>query len=208
MRKLLVIITMFVTSYIVYYYLEYRSQGSVKVSLVTEGHPAQGTGNVSIVTFQDLRCSGCRYFYHHTYPKLKKRYIDTGKVRYVVIPLAFLPGSKELAHGALVAQTFGDAYFFAYIEFLYENGHRQNDSTETLLQKAVMASGVPKDAFQKRAALFDSEKGLESNFQQAKQAMGQIATPGIFVEGADLSEASLRDMIRYIDRKVWESGHE
>src|SRR5690242_20526025 len=39
---------------------------------------------VTIIEYASLTCSHCAAFHRDTYPKLKERYIDTGKVRFTL----------------------------------------------------------------------------------------------------------------------------
>src|SRR5262245_15182191 len=38
---------------------------------------------VTIVEYASMTCPHCAHFHETTYPELKKRYIDTGKVRFI-----------------------------------------------------------------------------------------------------------------------------
>jgi len=58
--------------------------GPVRVSI--KGAPSIGGAKapVTMVAFEDYQCPFCRRFNLQTLPELKKQFIDTGKVRYVV----------------------------------------------------------------------------------------------------------------------------
>src|SRR5262245_38224087 len=49
------------------------------------GDQVQGADNapVTIVEYASMTCPHCSHFHETTYPELKKKYIDTGKVRFV-----------------------------------------------------------------------------------------------------------------------------
>lgn len=60
---------------------------------------------VTVVEFTDYQCPYCRGFQASTWPRLKRAYIDTGKVRFVVrdLPLKFHSAAQpaaEVAHCA------------------------------------------------------------------------------------------------------------
>jgi protein-disulfide isomerase len=62
-------------------------------SASTKGRPALGNpdASVTVVEFTDYQCPFCSRFEKSTFKQLKKNYIDTGKVRWVVLdmPLSF-----------------------------------------------------------------------------------------------------------------------
>ena len=71
------------------------------------GNPEATT---TIVMFSDLECPFCKQFHKKTYPTLKKDYIDTGKVRFVVrhYPLSFHKNARPAAEAVVCARAGGD----------------------------------------------------------------------------------------------------
>lgn len=60
---------------------------------------------ITVVEFTDYQCPYCRAFQASTWPRLKRTYVDTGKVRFVVrdLPLKFHTAAQpaaEVAHCA------------------------------------------------------------------------------------------------------------
>ncbi len=56
---------------------------------------------VAIIEYASLTCPDCRQFHLATYPKLKRTYIDTGKVRYIIREF---PIGRSAAAAAIVTQ--------------------------------------------------------------------------------------------------------
>src|SRR5262245_996635 len=72
---------------------------------------------VTIVEYASMTCPHCMRFHTETYPTLKSRYIDTGKVYFILREFPLDP----LAFAAfMVARCSGDNYF-PVIETLFEN---------------------------------------------------------------------------------------
>ena len=75
--------------------------------LKPEGMPDLALGDpkapVTIIEYASMTCPHCAHFQETTFPEIKKRYIDTGKVRYILrdFPLDNLAGAVfVLAHCA------------------------------------------------------------------------------------------------------------
>jgi len=70
----------------------------------TLGNPILGDLNapVTLVEFTGYQCPFCRRWYNDTFKKLKKEYIDTGKLRFVLrdLPLPFHKDAKPAARAA------------------------------------------------------------------------------------------------------------
>jgi protein-disulfide isomerase len=78
------------------------SRAPVKVTMKVEpGSQAVGRDDapVTIVEFDDYQCPICRKYHSATFTELKKNYIDTGKVRYVIrdFPLDIHPNALNAA---------------------------------------------------------------------------------------------------------------
>ena len=71
---------------------------------------------VTMVEYSSLGCPHCAAFHKDTLPRIKKEYIDTGKVRLVYrdFPL----GTPALA-AAMIARCAGPKKFFGFIEILF-----------------------------------------------------------------------------------------
>jgi protein-disulfide isomerase len=62
---------------------------------------------LTLVEFTDYQCPFCKRFHDQTWPELKRNYVDTGKVRYLVrdLPLQF---HAEAMPSAIAAHCAGD----------------------------------------------------------------------------------------------------
>jgi protein-disulfide isomerase len=64
---------------------------------------------VTVVEFTDYQCPFCKRFVQSTFPTLKRDYIDTGKLRWIVrdMPLGFHPNANKAAQAAHCAGDQG-----------------------------------------------------------------------------------------------------
>ena len=72
---------------------------------------------VTIIEYASMTCPHCAAFHANTYPELKKRYIDTGKVRFIFreFPL------DQLALAAfMLARCAGPDKYFPMIDTLFQ----------------------------------------------------------------------------------------
>jgi protein-disulfide isomerase len=75
------------------------------------GEPALGRANapLTMIEFTDYQCPYCRRFEAEVWPKLKRDYIDTGKLRYIArdLPLSFHASAAPAAEAAHCAGEQG-----------------------------------------------------------------------------------------------------
>ena len=72
---------------------------------------------VTIVEYASLTCSHCAAFHKDTWPELKKRYIDTGKVRFI---LREFPLDPLATAGFMLARCDGEAKYYPITDLLFD----------------------------------------------------------------------------------------
>ncbi len=65
---------------------------------------------VTIIEYASVTCPHCAVFHTEVYPKLKEKFIDTGKVRFVFREFPTAPANASIA-GFMLARCSGDKYF-------------------------------------------------------------------------------------------------
>ena len=90
---------------------------SVKDALAEISYGKAGAP-VVIYGFESLSCPHCREFHVGAWPRIKKTYVDTGKVRFV---LRDFPHNAQGFLGILTARCLGPARAKGMVEILYSN---------------------------------------------------------------------------------------
>jgi protein-disulfide isomerase len=163
------------------------------------GDMVQGseTASVTIVEYASLTCSHCRNFAVKTYPELKKRYIDTGKVRYIFREFA-LNDVDLLA--IVIARCAPKEKYFPLIETLFDKQDQWavNNPVQPLLGIAKQA-GFTDESFKACAANQQVIEGVKA-LREAGSKFGVNSTPTFFINGekraGDLSIEELEKLIQ------------
>ena len=137
---------------------------------------------VTVVEFTDYQCPYCRRFYQTTYPQLKKKYVDTGQVRWIVrnLPLGF---HADAIPAAMAAHCAGDqGKYWEYHETLFRNQARWSSASMPSSAFEQYASDVGIDGGEFKSCL-NSEKYADvvTANMQLGQRMGVNGTPSIFL---------------------------
>ena len=86
-------------------------QADGKVRVTFTGSPVLGNKNapITVVEFTDYQCGFCQRFHTVTFPEIRKKFIDTGKVRFVSrdLPLEFHSNAFRAAQAARCAADQG-----------------------------------------------------------------------------------------------------
>ena len=153
----------------------------------------QGLGStdakIIIVEYASMTCGHCAHFHNDVFPELKKKYIDTGKVRFI---MREFPLDNLAAAAAMLARCAGDDKTFPMIESLF---HTQADwafgkgNPVPRLFEIAKQAGFTQESFDKcltDQALLD---GINAQRQRASEKFGVNSTPSFFVNGKRLQGA-------------------
>ncbi|WP_265515781.1 DsbA family protein [Nitratireductor luteus] len=153
---------------------------------------------VTVVEYASMTCGHCANFHKNTYPALKEKYIDTGKVRFIMREFPFDPR----AEAAFMLARCSDGKYFAMIDVLFkqqDNWARAQDASGALLQIAKLG-GFTQESF--TACLTNQEllDDVRSVRNRAAEEFGVDATPTFFIDGKKYSGAmSIEEMSAIID---------
>lgn len=132
---------------------------------------------VTIVEFTDYQCPYCRRFEAETWPLLKRDYVDTGKVRFIVrdLPLQIHSAARSAAEVAHCAGAQGK--FWPMHEALLASDAKLTD--EYVLQQA-RAMGLDAERLSACATADRYDAAISRNANQAA-ALGIHGTPTFII---------------------------
>lgn len=136
---------------------------------------------VTVIEYASLTCPHCRNFHVNTWPALKEKYVDTGKVRFIMREFPFDPRSSG---GFMLARCAGDDKWYPVIDLLYRSQDqwaRVPDGAAALKSLMGMTgmSGEQVEACLTDQALLDKVTAVAD----AGKAFGVDSTPTFFING-------------------------
>jgi protein-disulfide isomerase len=153
---------------------------------------------VTIIEYASMTCPHCAHFATTTYPELKQRYIDTGKVRYTVREF---PLDALAAAGFMLARCGGNDKYMPIVETLFA---KQADwiVKEPLpaLKSIAKQFGFTEDSFNECLANQKLLDSIQEVRDHAAEKLGVNSTPTFFINGKKLiGDLSIEQMAKEID---------
>lgn len=162
--------------------------------------------SVTVTEYASLTCPHCATFHRDVYPELKRNYIDTGKIRFIIREIYF---DRPGLIASLVARCGGEEKFFDLVDRILATQREwsQSDSLRTValrLRSIAMSMGISEDQF--NACIRDTDKAefLIDTSRQLASKDGVNSTPSFVINGKTHSNMSYDEMARLIEDAIAE----
>ncbi|GEO13087.1 DsbA family protein [Microvirga aerophila] len=137
---------------------------------------------VTIIEYASLTCSHCAAFHKESWPELKKRYVDTGKVRFI---LREFPLDPLATAGFMLARCDGEGKYYPITDLLFDQQRNWAFTEKPLdaLRSMMRQAGFSQEKFDaclKDQKLYDAVNAVKN------RGMDQFkvdSTPTFFING-------------------------
>lgn len=185
-----------------------RGHEKAPVEIDTVGQPTLGNPNapIHIVVFKEPKCTSCASFSKDIYPKLKKDFIDTGKVKFTILMTSFLPDSMPAACAMLCVyddKPENTELYYEYMEYIYLNQPSEDLDWAKPALLCECAQKVSNSIDLKKLNSCITHKryceAIEKNTEQGNEIMdGSIRTPKTYVNGVEMKSMNYEMLSDYL----------
>ena len=153
---------------------------------------------VTVIEYASMTCPHCAHFEETTLPELKKRYIDTGKVRYV---MREFPLDALAAAGFMLARCAGPDKYETVVETLFAKQPDWVVQQPIEPLKAIAKQfGFTEDSFNACLANQKVLDNIQAVRDHAVNKLGVNSTPTFFINGKRfVGDLSIDVMAKEID---------
>ncbi len=160
---------------------------------------------VVFVEYASLTCPACAAFHSNVYPRLHKKYIETGKVKFIHREIYF---DKAGLWAALTARCSNVVNrYFGMLELLYSeqaiwSRYESSDKIVDALLKISAKSGIEKA--KAISCLEDQEKALDlvNEFRIYVDKDAIESTPTFIINGKKYTNRSYDELEKIIDKEL------
>jgi protein-disulfide isomerase len=182
-----------------------KSSGEVDVTkLMTQGPLAdifigKSDAKVTIVEYASMTCPHCAHFHETVLPKIKEKYLDTGKARLVLREFPFDPRATA---AFMLARCAGSDKYYPLVGALFsqQDVWTQTDDAKTELLRLSKLAGFTTESFDKCL----NDQTLLNNVNDVRERAAKdfdiSSTPTFFINGTKYQGAlSVEQMSSIID---------
>jgi protein-disulfide isomerase len=154
--------------------------------LLTVGQNDRVLGNpdapITIIEYASMTCPHCAHFADDVLPELKKKWIDTGKVKLV---LRDFPLDGEAVHASMLARCASPDRFYAFVDTFFADQDKWVTAPDyqAALTRLAALGGMSKAEVDKCLANNALEDQILNSRLVASKDLDVNATPTFFVNG-------------------------
>ena len=158
---------------------------------------------VTIVEYASMTCPHCKSFHEEVFPAIKEKYIDTGKVKFVLRPFPF-DGDRRGEAAFMLAKCAPNNSYYPMIDALFSTqstwAGRGNPVPELL--RLSKLSGMTEADFK---ACLGNQELLNKIIDGRNKAVSDFevrATPTLFVNDQKLGDSRLETVTEAIEKAL------
>lgn len=148
------------------------------------GENALGDPNapVTIVEYASMTCSHCATFHNETYPALKEKYFDTGKVYFVFREFPLDPVATA---AFMLARCVPESQYFTFVEALFKNQNLWAFTNDRIggLTKMAKQAGLSQEKFEQCLTNQELLDGVNWVKTRGAETFDVNSTPTFFING-------------------------
>ncbi|WP_455478584.1 DsbA family protein [Bartonella sp. B10] len=153
----------------------------LRVGKVKDRVEGEENAPVTIIEYASLTCAHCAHFYNYVFPQIRKKYIKTGKVKFIFRDFASDPRATA---GFMLARCAPEDRYFPLIEVLFQ---KQNEwvweqDVLTPLKKIGLMAGFTDESFNSCLKNQSILNEVNASFERGKE-LGVTGTPTFFING-------------------------
>ena len=150
---------------------------------VQPGDHVLGDANapITVIEYASLTCSHCAHFHTQILPEIKKKWIDTGKVKLIYRDF---PLDQVAAKAAQIAECAGNDRYFGVVDLIFRSQPQWATASDPLadLAKPLRIAGLGENEIKACLANEAMSNAVIKDYQGG-EAMGVNSTPTLFING-------------------------
>ena len=150
---------------------------------VMPGDHVLGSPNapITVIEYASLTCSHCAHFHTQILPEIKKKWIDTGKVKLVYRDF---PLDQVAVKAAQIAECAGNDKYFGVLDIIFRGQPQWATASDPLAEiaKPLRIAGMGENEI-KACLANDAMSNAVLNDYKSGEALGVNSTPTLFING-------------------------
>lgn len=159
--------------------------------------------SIEIIEYASFTCPHCRHFHEESFFKLKKDYIDTGKVKFIFREVYF---DKYGLWAGMVARCGGSKRYFGLIDLIFnkQDEWTKGDVSEVVKKLEIIGkiSGLSETEIQSCLQDNDKARALVESYKENAVKDNIQSTPSLVINGKLYSNMDYNELVEIIENNL------
>ena len=117
---------------IIFIFLIFSKDGIVNAKTDEETFLGNKDAKIIVIEYASMTCAHCASFHEKVYPKIKKNYIDTNKIKYV---FRDFPLDKQALFASVLAKCAPKDKYFDFVKLILANQKKWVSNDDAFMDK-------------------------------------------------------------------------
>ena len=159
---------------------------------------------VTIIEYASFTCPHCKNFHEGTFKKLKKNYIDEGKVKFILRDVFF---DRYGLWAAMVARCDNTEKFYGIVEEIFRRQAEWTKGEEDIqiannLRKIGLSIGMDSETIGECLSDGDMAQALVNEYQKNAEKDKISSTPSFLINGEKMKKPSYDEFVNKIEEHL------
>ena len=159
---------------------------------------------VTIIEYASFTCPHCKNFHEGTFKKLKKNYIDEGKVKFILRDVFF---DRYGLWAAMVARCDNTEKFYGIVEEIFRRQAEWTKGEEDVqiannLRKIGLSIGMDSETIGECLSDGDMAQALVNEYQKNAEKDKISSTPSFLINGEKMKKSSYDEFVNKIEEHL------
>lgn len=159
---------------------------------------------ITMIEYASFTCPHCAHFHETVWPSLRKDYIDTGKVRFILREVYF---DKFGLWAGMIAQCGGAPKYYGIADMLFDGqkdwiADGKEPTIAENLRKIGLKAGLTADQIESCLNDRSRAEAMVATYQKNAQADAIDATPSFVINGQKYSNMTYEELKKILDAKL------
>tara|TARA_B100000427_G_scaffold78230_1_gene63761 strand:- start:2914 stop:3513 length:600 start_codon:yes stop_codon:yes gene_type:complete len=171
---------------------------------VTENEAFLGDkeAKVTIIEYASMTCNHCADFHREIYPKIKEKYIDSKKIKFIYRDF---PLDKQALYASILAKCAPEDKYFDFVKLILSTQSKWISNDDSFVEKLTNIGKLAGLNEEKITNCFSDEKLVDKIIQSrsdAEKKYGIQSTPSFIINEKKYSAMSFENFEKIIDNLI------
>ena len=164
-----------------------------------ENYIGNKDSNVTVIEYASMTCEHCATFHNKVFPKLKEKYIETGKIKFIYRDF---PLDQQALHASILARCAPKEKYFDFLELIFNTQEKWISGKDEFVDKLTNIGQMGGLSENQISSCFRNENLVDlviDNRSVGEKKYNINSTPSFIIYEKKFTAMSFKDFEKVLD---------